>query len=309
MRKFLKYFCLITLVLAAADYFLLYSIPWPELTKASASYLSLKRAATCFYLPGDTWDEGDKLMGSGVFLGVNDPIRGRRVFLLSGESLGLEKLGEKDDARVKFAFQRGMMNLGVKHFTLPQTLRKRVFEAEDGANRDFSIIEITDAVEELEKRGAEIKYLNLDLDHIGIPSDLTKSHDARSISGVGISDATSNPDLRIGVGVGVYAIAANEKYDFLINPYRKIHNNPLCTLKGKLVHIEHMENGLRYYEVDFPSDKFAIGSPVFTDANYKGIEYPYFLGVIAGSHGNHTLVIPVDRIKEELILERIKRGN
>lgn len=281
-------------ILAALEYDNLWTLPYPEITNDSASYFSLKRAASSIYKPRAAWNATkDDLLSSGVIVGmkINEELR---IFLLADKKVKQNFLDPVTKALPRIAFSRGMAFLGERRMVIPEKFRAFVYDDEE---TDFALIELTEAVKAIESYDAEVKYI--DLDALGRP---TKGIDERALKGVGIAGWYNFPDLKIGEDAEVFAICGEEGGDVALNPYRGIWWSTHHRRKGTLVKLlKYLGEGLSLHEADFPIEEANIGSPVFAYGKYDGKEYPFLIGIIALKHEGHALILPIDRVRSKIL--------
>lgn len=295
MKKLLLVFALIFLgVLAVGEYHHLLTIPYPEITSGSASYLSLKRAASSFYRPRAGWNlPKDDMLSSGVVVGmkVNEEIR---IFLLADKRVKAMYLDEATKKLCKIAFSRGMGKLGERRMVIPEKFRTFVYDDEDAA---FVLIDITAAAKAIESFDAEVKYI--DLDAIGRP---TISSDPRAVKGVGVAGWYNFTELGIGEEAEAFAICGEAEPEDAINPYRGIWWSSHHRRKGNLVKLlRRFEGGVSLHEADFPISNDNIGSPVFAYGKFSGKEYPFLIGIIAEKYEGHALILPIERVRTKIL--------
>lgn len=295
MKKLILFVALIVLgLLAVGEYHHLYTLPYPEITFDSASYLSLKRAASSYYRPRAGWNlERDDMLSSGVIVGmkVNDELR---IFLLADKKVKALFLDETAKKLGKISFSRGMNKLGERRMVIPEKFRSFVYDDEEAA---FALIDITEATKAIESFDAEVKYI--DLDAIGRP---TISLDPRAIKGVGIAGWYNFTELGIGEEADVFAICGEAGSEDAINPYRGIWWSTHHRRKGNLVKLlRSFEGGISLHEADFPITLENIGSPVFAYGKFNGKEYPFLVGIVAEKYEGHALILPIERVRSKIL--------
>lgn len=295
MKKFLIFAAFIVLsVLAVGEYHHLLTIPYPEITSGSASYLSLKRAASSFYRLRAGWNlPKDDMLSSGVVLGmkVNDEMR---IFLLANQKVKALYLDEAAKKLGKIAFSRGMGKLGERRIIIPEKFRSFVYDDEDAS---FALIDITEAAKAIESFDAEVKYI--DLDAIGRP---TMSSDPRVVKGAGIAGWYNFTELGIGEEAEVFAICGEAGPDDAINPYRGIWWSSHHRRKGNLIKLlRRFEGGVSLHEADFPITLENVGSPVFAYGKFSGKVYPFLIGIIAEKYEGHALILPIERVRTKIL--------
>lgn len=295
MKKFFLVFVLIFLgVLAVGEYHHLLTIPYPEITSGSASYLSLKRAASSFYRLRAGWNlPKDDILSSGVVVGmkVNEETR---IFLLADKKVKAMYLDEATKKLGKIAFGRGMGKLGERRMVIPEKFRSFVYDDEETS---FVLIDITEAAKAIESFDAEVKYI--DLDAIGRP---TISSDPRAVKGAGVAGWYNFTELGIGEEAEVFAICGEAGPDDAINPYRGIWWSSHHRRKGNLVKLlRRFDGGVSLHEADFPITLDNIGSPVFAYGKFSGKEYPFLIGIIAEKYEGHALILPIERVRTKIL--------
>lgn len=295
MKKFLWLTALIILaILSVGEYHHLLTLPYPEITFDSASYLSLKRAASSFYRMRAGWNlPKDDMLSSGVIVGmkVNDETR---IFLLADKKVKALYLDETTKKLGKIAFSRGMGKLGERRMVIPEKFRSFVYDDEEAS---FALIDITEATKAIESFDAEVKYI--DLDAIGRP---TISLDPRVLKGVGVAGWYNFTELGIGEEVEVFAICGEAGPDDAINPYRGIWWSAHHRRKGNMIKLlRRFEGGVSLHEADFPISEANVGSPVFAYGKFAGKEYPFLIGIIAEKYEGHALILPIERVRTKIL--------
>lgn len=295
MKKLLWLIALAVLAfLAVGEYHHLYTFPYPEITFDSASYLSLKRAASSFYRSRAGWNLiKDDHLSSGVIVGmkVNDE---PRVFLLADKKIKAQYLDEPTKKLGKIALSRGMSKLGERRMVIPEKFRSFVYDDEEAT---FALIDITESVNAIESFDADVKYI--DLDAVGRP---TISLDPRALKGVGVAGWYNFTELGIGEEKEVFAICGEAGLEDAINPYRGIWWSSHHRRKGTLLKLlKRLDSGARLHEADFPITEANIGSPVFAYGEYDGKEYPFLIGIIAEKYEGHALILPIERVRTKIL--------
>lgn len=295
MKKLLWLIALAVLAfLSVGEYHNLYTLPYPEITFDSASYLSLKRAASSFYRSRAGWNLiKDDHLSSGVIVGmkVNDE---PRIFLLADKKVKALYLDEMTKKLGKIAFSRGMNKLGERRMVVPEKFRSFVYDDEEAS---FALIDLTEAVKAIESFDAEVKYI--DLDAIGRP---TINLDPRALKGVGVAGWYNFTELGIGEEAEVFAICGEAGPDDAINPYRGIWWSSHHRRKGNLMKLlRRFEGGVSLHEADFPITLDNIGAPVFAYGKFDGKEYPFLIGIIAEKYEGHALILPIERVRTKIL--------
>lgn len=293
-----KVFWPLLLVILAAlsiwEYHYLYTLPYPELTFDSASYFSLKRAASSIYRPRAAWNVmRDDMLSSGVIVGmrIDDELR---VFLLADKKVKENFLDPATKVLPRIAFSRGMSKLGERRMVIPEKFRSFVYDDEDA---DFALIDLTGAMKAIESYDAEVKYI--DLDAVGRP---TLSLDPHALKGVGIAGWYNFTELKIGEEVDVYTICGEKGPDDAINPYRGIWWSNHHRRNGNLVKLlKRFDGGISLHEADIPISEENVGSPVFAYGIFDGKEYPFLIGIIARKYEGHSLILPIERVRSKIL--------
>lgn len=295
MKKFLWFTALVVLaLLSVGEYHYLYTLPYPEITFDSASYFSLKRAASSFYKPRAAWNATkDDMLSSGVIVGmkINDE---PRVFFLADKKIKENFLDPATKVLPRISFSRGMSKLGERRMVIPEKFRSFVYDDDDA---DFALIDLTEAVKGLESYDAEVRFI--DLDAVGRP---TLNLDPRALKGVGIAGWYNFTELKIGEEAEVFTICGEAGPDDAINPYRGIWWSNHHRRKGNLVKLlKRFEGGVSLHEADIPITEANIGSPVFAYGTFDGKEYPFLIGIIARKHEGHALILPIERVRSTIL--------
>lgn len=270
----------ILMMIAIAEYFALFALPCPKFISDIFPSLELQRAAVALYTPVANWDSRrDELIASGVNVGIL--IEGKkRIFSLSAEKAMAKNLDETTRRHLRLTFSRGNAYLGVKSMEVP--LEYRVWRFEDDPETKWALMEITDAVDVLRKRGAEVKYVDLDSE---------------------IAGWYNFTELGIGCDAEIFTIVAKGDSERVLNPFTKVYSSPYAVKRGNLITLLGAdENGAKYHEADLSIDEGALGAGVFTFAKKGDKRYPVMIGIIAKKVGDRTWILPIERVRSKILL-------